>query len=61
MALKECVECKASISSYAKVCPKCGVKRPFDLAIQRTLNKASKTFLQLGLLVMLLTWLFIGC
>ena len=34
---------------------------PFDLPIQRTLNKASKTFLQLGLLVMLLTWLFIGC
>lgn len=54
MALKPCRDCKADISTRAKVCPHCGLKRPHDLAIQHTLNAVAKACFGLGLLLCLL-------
>ena len=48
MALQPCRECKAEISSRAKVCPHCGLKRPHDLAIQHWLNDAAGGMFRLG-------------
>lgn len=35
MSLKPCEECGTSISSHARICPKCGVKWPFKTAKDR--------------------------
>ena len=64
MALKPCGECKTAISSRAKVCPHCGLKRPHDLAIQHGLNRAAGALFKLGLgltlLAILAVFLFAG-
>ena len=54
MALKECGECKASISSYAKVCPKCGVNKPFQSAGARGFKTITDAMMGIGCLIMLL-------
>ena len=54
MALKPCRECKTKISTRAKVCPHCGLKRPHDLAIQHSLNSCSGALFKLGLALILL-------
>ena len=54
MALKPCRECQTQISSRAKVCPHCGLKRPHDLAIQHSLNRAAGAFFKIGLALILL-------
>ena len=42
MALKPCRDCKTEISTRAKTCPHCGLKRPHDLAVQHWLNTVAK-------------------
>ena len=54
MALKPCRECKTAISSRAKVCPHCGLKRPHDLAIQHGLNRAAGACFKVGLVLTVL-------
>ena len=49
MAMKPCRECKTEISSRAKVCPHCGLKRPHDLAIQHGLNSLASFCFKVGL------------
>ncbi len=56
MALKPCRECKAAISSRAKVCPHCGLKRPHDLAIQHGLNSAAGAFFKVGCALIVLAF-----
>ena len=51
MALKPCRECGTAISSRAKVCPHCGLKRPHDLAIQHGLNSFAAACFKLGLVL----------
>ena len=48
VALKPCRECKTAISSRARVCPHCGLKRPHDLAIQHGLNSAAGALFKVG-------------
>lgn len=48
VALKPCRECKTRISSRAKVCPHCGLKRPHDLAIQHALNSTAGALFKVG-------------
>ena len=54
MALKPCRDCKADISTRAKVCPHCGLKRPHDLAIQHSLNSIASVCFKVGLTLTLL-------
>ena len=48
MALKPCRDCKTDISTKAKTCPHCGLKRPHDLAIQHWLNRVGNQLIIWG-------------
>ena len=54
MALKPCGECGTAISSRAKVCPHCGLKRPHALALEHGLNRVAGAFFKVGLALVLL-------
>ena len=60
MALKACRECGTAISSRARVCPHCGLKRPHDLAIQHGLNRAAGVCFKAGLALTLLAILVVA-
>ena len=53
MALKPCRECKAKISSRAKVCPRCGLKKPHQHPFARGFNEITNGLMGLGLLLIL--------
>ena len=54
MALKPCRECKIEISSRAKVCPHCGLKKPHQGSSARGINALANGLMKLGLLLILL-------
>ena len=49
MPLQPCNECGAEISSHAKTCPRCGVRKPFQSGLQRGLNKTASALFWIGL------------
>lgn len=54
MALQPCNECGAEISAYAKVCPHCGVKKPFESSTQRGIRETGNALLGCGCSIPLL-------
>ena len=54
MALKPCRECKTEISTRAKTCPHCGLKRPHDLAIQHWLHTVGNQLILWGAILTVL-------
>ena len=48
MPLQPCSECGEAISSHARVCPHCGIKKPFEGSAQRGLREASNALFGLG-------------
>ena len=54
MTLKPCGECKTEISSRAKVCPQCGLKKPHEHPFTRSLNDLGNGLMGLGLLLTIL-------
>jgi RNA polymerase subunit RPABC4/transcription elongation factor Spt4 len=55
MALKKCKECKAEISSKAKICPQCGYKK------KSFSTELMKTGCAITILSPLLILLLMGC
>ena len=54
MALRACRECKTEISSRAKVCPACGLKKPHQHPIARGINSLANMLMVVGLLITVL-------
>ncbi|MCZ0942497.1 MAG: zinc ribbon domain-containing protein [Gammaproteobacteria bacterium] len=55
--MKPCSECGEGVSSRAKVCPHCGIKKPQQSKLQRGLNDAGNAAMGLGCLLTLLAFL----
>ena len=54
MAMKPCRECKTDISSRAKTCPHCGLKKPHQHPFFRGMEELSNALMGIGLLIILL-------
>ena len=54
MAMKPCRECKTEISSRAKTCPNCGLKKPHQHPFARGFNSFANSLIAIGLLLTLL-------
>ena len=54
MAMKACRECKTEISSHAKTCPNCGIKKPHQHPFARGFNTFANGLMALGILLILL-------
>lgn len=54
MALKPCRECETKISSRAKVCPHCGLKKPHLHPFVRGVEEFGNALIAIGLLAILL-------
>lgn len=42
MAIEACLECGKEISTRAKVCPNCGIEKPFQKEFERGLETTRK-------------------
>ena len=54
MALTPCRECNTEISERAKVCPHCGVNKPFQGAGARGFKTITDAMMGIGCLIILL-------
>ena len=55
--MKPCSECGESVSSRAKTCPHCGIRKPHQSKVQRGLNDAGNAAMGLGCLLTLLAFI----